>query len=151
MREKEVDSVTKNRFWRIALPVAVVLWTGFIWYQSLLSAADSSAESGRVVRWLMGLIGWENYPDWIPYAVRKAAHLTEFALLGGLWCGTSRTYDRRRLWLWGMATGAVDECLQFLAPGRAPMVTDVLLDTVGYLCGVGLVWFIAHLWSEKQK
>jgi VanZ family protein len=83
--------------------------------------------------------------------VRKAAHLTEFALLGGLWCSTARTYDRRRLWLWGMATGAVDECLQFLAPGRAPMVTDVLLDTFGYVCGVGLVWFIAYLCRKKQK
>ena len=140
-----------KRFWRIALPAALVLWTAFIWYQSLLSAADSTTESGRIVRWLMGVMGWEQAPEWLTYLVRKAAHLTEFALLGALWCSTARAYDRRLLWLCGLATGAVDECLQFFAPGRAPMVTDVVIDTVGYLCGAGLVWFVAYLCRKKQK
>ena len=140
-----------KKFWRMALPAALVLWTALIWYQSLLSADDSSAESGRIVGWLMGVMGWEQAPAWLTYVVRKAAHLTEFAVLGSLWCGTACAYDRRLLWLWGLATGAVDECLQLFAPGRAPMVTDVLLDTFGYLCGVGLVWFAAYLCRKKQK
>lgn len=140
-----------NRFWRIALPIAIVLWTAFIWWQSLLSAEESTIESGHVVRFLMALFGWDAQPAWLSYAVRKAAHFIEFGLLGTLWGGTARTYDRRLVWLWGLPTGVVDECLQFLAPGRAPMVSDALIDTAGYLCGVAAVLLVTHLCRKKQK
>ena len=138
----------KNIGLRIALPLGVVVCTAFIFWQSLLSAADSSAQSGRIVGWLVGLLGWE-YRPWMSVAVRKAAHFTEFAVLGTQWGGCARVYDRRRLWRWGLLTGAVDECLQFFAPGRAPMVIDVLIDTAGFLCGVALVYGIAY-WRRKK-
>ena len=140
----------QNTFWRVALPVGIALWTAFIWSQSLLSAEDSSRESGWVVRWLMALLGWETKPEWLTYAVRKAAHLVEFAVLGALWGGGSRTYGRR-LWLWGLPTAAIDEGLQFFAPGRAPMVSDVAIDTAGFLCGVAFVWFFVGRHRKKKK
>ena len=140
----------KNTFGRIALPVGIVLCTAFIFWQSLLSAEASSAESGRIVGFLVGLIGVE-YRPWMSVLARKAAHFTEFFVLGTLWGGCARAYDRRRLWLWGMLTGAVDECLQFFAPGRAPMVTDVLIDTAGFLCGAGLIFAVARLRRKKIK
>lgn len=139
-----------NRFGRVALPVGVVLCTAFIFGQSLLSAEASSAESGRIIGFLVGLIGVE-YRPWMSVLVRKAAHFTEFAVLGTLWGGCARVYDRRRLWLWGLVTGVADECLQFIAPGRAPMVMDVMIDTAGFLCGVGLIFAAAHLRRKKIK
>lgn len=140
----------KNSFWRVALPVGIALWTAFIWSCSLKTAAESTADSSRVAAWLMGLFGWETQPEWLTLVIRKTAHFAEFALLGALWGGCSRTYARR-LWLWGLPVGAVDECLQFLSPGRAPMLMDVGIDTVGSLCGVGVVWLFAHLRRKKQK
>ena len=82
---------------------------------------------------------------------RKAAHFTEFFVLGTLWGGCARAYDRRRLWLWGLLTGVTDECLQFFSPGRAPMVTDVLIDTAGFLCGAGLIFAVACARRKKIK
>lgn len=141
----------KNRFWRVAIPVAIVLWTLFIWSRSLMSAEASSADSNAVAAWLMGLLGWETKPLWLTLVIRKCAHFAEFAVLGTLWGVGGRLYPLRLVWLYGAAVGAVDECLQFLAPGRGPMVTDVLIDTAGYLCGWLLVGLILYARSKKQK
>lgn len=141
----------KRTFCRRALWVGVVLWTVFIWACSLQSAVDSSAASGRIVRLLMALIGWDTRPDWLSYAVRKTAHFAEFGVLGALWSGLSRQYPGRWMWLWGLPTAMVDECLQFFAPGRAPMVTDVLIDAAGYLWGGAVVLLLWRRKKEKTK
>ena len=142
--------MNRKRFWQIAAAVAIALWTLWIWSQSLQSAEDSSADSGRIVRWIAGLLGWDTPPEWLTYAVRKTAHLAEFGVLGLLWGGGWRAYGRRGLWLWGLPTAVMDECLQFLSPGRAPMVLDVGIDTAGYLCGVAMVWLVWQL-SVKRR
>ena len=141
----------KNRtIWRIMLPVGIALWVAFIWSRSLMSGDASAEDSSRVAQWLMGLFGWETQPEWLIYAIRKTAHLAEFAVLGVLW-GVWGRVCARRLWPWGLAVGAVDECLQFFAPGRAPMVTDVVIDTAGYLCGVAVILLVTFLWRKKKK
>ena len=139
-----------NRFWRVALPIAIALWTAFVWSRSLMSAEESAADSSRVAALIMRLFGLETQPDWLTFAIRKTAHFAEFAILGLLWGGCSRTYGRR-LWLWGLPVGAMDECLQFLSPGRAPMLMDVGIDTAGFLCGVAVVWLFVRLGCKKIK
>ena len=139
-----------KRFWRVAIPMAIALWTLFIWAQSLQSAEDSSADSGRIARLIMALFGWDTQPQWLSYAIRKTAHFAEFGVLGVLWGACDKTFDRRWIWLWGLPTGAVDECLQFFAPGRAPMVIDVVIDTAGYLCGGVFVWLVWR-WLNRKK
>lgn len=140
-----------NGFWRRALWVGIVLWTLFIWSQSLQSAEDSSADSGRIARFLMALFGWDTRPEWLTFAIRKTAHFAEFGVLGALWGGCSRMYPRRTIWLWGLPTGVVDECLQFFAPGRAPMVLDVFIDAAGYVCGAAAVWLLWRWINGKKK
>ena len=140
-----------NRFWRVAIPTAIVLWTLFIWSRSLQSAEDSSADSGRIARLMMSLFGWDTQPEWLTYAIRKTAHFAEFGVLGMLWGVCGKAYGSRRLWLWGLPVGAIDECLQFFAPGRAPMVTDELIDAAGYLCGVAVVWLWWRCLSKMRR
>ena len=149
--EKGEDAVKRNRFWRVALPIGIALWTAFVWSRSLMSAAASAADSSRVAALLMNLFGWETQPEWLIFAIRKTAHFAEFAILGLLWASCSRTYSRRWLWLCGLPVGAIDECLQFLAPGRAPMLMDVGIDTAGLLCGVATVWFFVWIGRKKIK
>ena len=139
-----------NRFWRVALPIAIALWTAFIWSRSLMSAEESAADSSRVAALIMRLFGMETQPEWLMFVIRKTAHFAEFAMLGLLWGGCSRTYGRR-LWPWGLVVGAIDECLQFLSPGRAPMLMDVGIDTAGFLCGVAVVWVFVRLRRKKIK
>ena len=157
-RGKGVGDVTMKRWWRIVLPVAIVLWTLFIFSQSLLSAQASTVVSESVkdeFSWMWHDAGPTLRVDGeiitVSHLIRKVAHLAEFGLLGLLWGGCGRTYDRRWLWLWGLPTGAVDEGLQFLAPGRAPLAADVVLDTAGYLCGVAVILLVTYLWRKKKK
>lgn len=139
----------KNIFWRIVVPVCLVLWTVFIWSRSLKSAAASSADSRALAAWLAALFGDGGIPKGLNHILRKCAHFAEFGVLGTLWGVCGRLYPLRWVWLYGTAVGAVDECLQFFAPGRGPMVTDVLLDTAGYLCG--LLFVMAVAWLCKKK
>ena len=139
----------QNRFWRITVPVCIALWTLFIWSQSLLPGKISGAESGFVTRLLAGLLGLETVPVWMHTLVRKAAHFTGFAILGTLWGGCRRLYPLRLTWLYGIAVAAADECLQFIQPDRGPAVTDVMIDTAGYLCGWALVLLVARLCTRK--
>lgn len=140
-----------NRFWRIVLPVGIVLCTAFIWSRSLQSAAASTEDSNHLAGVFAGWFGWEADAFWLTYLVRKAAHFAEFALLGALWGGCGRVYPWRWIALWGLPTGVIDECLQFFAPGRAPMVADVLIDVAGYLCGLAILWIFVYLRRKKIK
>lgn len=103
------------------------------------------------MRMLTALFGWETVPEWGMFLLRKAAHFAEFAVLGMLWSGHARLRERRLWWLWGLPTAVVDECLQFLSPGRAPMVGDVVVDTAGYLCGVAFILLVTHFYRKKKK
>lgn len=133
------------------LPTLIGGMTLFIWSQSLLPGQVSGQESGFVVRLLAGLFGMESLPDWVHTLVRKLGHITEFAVLGGLWSGYGRRRPLRWSWLYGLAVAAADECLQFIQPDRGPAVTDVCIDYAGYLCGWLLVLFLANMAAKKKK
>ena len=100
----------QNRFWRVAIPVGIALWTAFIWSRSLMNAADSTADSNAVAAWLMGLLGWETRPVWLTYVIRKAAHFAEFFVLGTLWGVGGRLYALPLTWLYGVAVGRTSAC-----------------------------------------
>lgn len=111
----------------------------FIWGHSLSPAAQSQAESDTVKRLLSLVLGDGAVTAFLLKNIRKVAHFCEFALLGGELALARRTFRLPQVWLYGLGVAAMDETLQFFAPGRAPMVQDVLLDYGGYLCGFGLV------------
>ena len=84
--------------------------------------------------------------------IRKAAHFSEFALLGFslmlhiLQLKKRITVRYSSLWAWGVGTvyAMSDELHQHFVGGRYPAVTDVLIDSSGVLAGafcfVGLLW-----------
>lgn len=136
---------------RWALLVGIGVVTLFIWGQSLLPGTVSAQESGFFTRLLAGLLGLETVPAWMHALVRKAAHFTEFGVLGALWSGYGRGRPLGWTWLYGLGVAAADECLQFLSPDRAPMMQDVAIDYAGYLCGWLLVLFVARCIQKKRN
>ena len=80
--------------------------------------------------------------DFMSLPVRKAAHFMEYALLGALlMCGfmcLRFPMSLRALYsfLICLAAAAADEFHQSFVSGRAGMVTDVLLDVLGGICGI---------------
>ena len=136
----------------IAVAAAIGLTTGFIFWFSLRSSFTSAAGSRQLLQLLSDLLSDGTVTEAWHHLLRKVAHFIEFALLGGEWMALTLLRGARRRWaLPGALTAVADECLQFLAPGRAPRVTDVLLDWSGYLTGALLLLGGWWLWSRRRR
>lgn len=148
-----------------ALLVLAVMVVIFLF--SAQPAEDSSELSGSVLHFLARLLvpdydqltaaQWAVLREKWSFAIRKAAHFTEFAALGLSWRLLLDQLGRRRpillalLWAWLLATvyAATDELHQLFVPGRGPAVTDVCIDSAGALCGALLMTLL--LWLIRRR
>ena len=93
--------------------------------------------------------------------IRKAAHFSEFALLGFLSACLllyiSSAFRKLKLWLTLTAPAvftllyAISDEVHQIFSGRGPRVTDVLIDFSGAVCGILLVHGIAYLITRRKK
>lgn len=73
--------------------------------------------------------------------IRKLAHFSIYTLVGFLLMGLLYTYkleDRKRILItiaMGVIYATTDEIHQSFIPGRSPQITDVMIDSLGVLCG----------------
>lgn len=134
------------------LTILILLNLAVIWGNSLMTGNDSGALSGGV----MALIG-RFFPmlltDLGHTLLRKAAHFSEFALLGLLFCGR-HTLVRGEVPLYlmgfGLAVGCIDETIQIFTPGRASSLIDVWIDTCGFALGLAIILTL-HTLKIKSK
>lgn len=129
----------------------------FIFVQSALTGEVSGAESNVIVQFVSGLTGIP--AESLGLFVRKAAHFTEFMILG--MCLTLNVKDRLQLkaaaldfgrlwpasWLIATAYAATDEIHQLFVPERACAFVDVCIDS----CGAALGAFVAGLVLLRRK
>jgi VanZ family protein len=96
----------------------VLAWAGVIFAFSSIPSLSS------------GLGNWD-------YALRKGAHMTEYAILAGLLVRATGSYA----WAFGLAVAyaATDELHQTFVRGRHGSPIDVGIDAVGALIELG-VW-----------
>lgn len=89
------------------------------------------------------------------FFIRKLGHLSEYGVLAVLsWWALRGMRVEKEGWSWGDALWALiivalyaasDEIHQALVPNREGTIRDVLIDTVGGLLGLGLVWLIGRI------
>ena len=119
----------RRLFWALT-----VFWVLFIWLQSILDAALSSMESGFLLALVQHI-----FPFVTEHMLRKAAHFTEYAVLGALLHGAMRADGRPRLGAFqtafGLLTAMADETIQLFSAGRSGQITDVWIDFAGFLTG----------------
>ncbi|MCI8554010.1 MAG: VanZ family protein [Clostridiales bacterium] len=136
---------------------AVLLWIALIFGQSLLNGTASSSESGAVLRWLRQLFTLWGGDQWITeHMIRKAAHFTEYALLGVLLIQTAGSWGYLRSnpalpLFFSLFIPVLDEGLQLLVPGRSGQLSDVLLDFAGALTGMGLCLLFRLVRRRKRS
>ena len=96
----------------------------------------------------------------IEYPVRKAAHMTEYAILGLLSFAFYRGIlkKEKRQFLAALLTAAVyaatDEFHQYFIPGRSAEVMDVCIDTLGASIGLAILFFtlkVVRKHCQKSK
>lgn len=145
--------VSVQRWVGSLLTLAVML---LIFFMSAQDGTRSSDTSGGVVALFLRLFvpgfgGMEEAEQLIlidryQHLIRKGAHFTVYLMLGLTVSVVTLTLEKYRLWqrlgisaLVGLLYAASDEFHQTFVPGRAGMVTDVLLDVCGVLTGLLLL------------
>ena len=143
---------TEKRLRLCAVLIAVNLC--FIWGNSLLPGEISGAISEavkNVIRWCLSFLGLRSGGGGGGGLLRKVAHFTEFACLGGLFTWLFSMLRRPVLLApgCGFLAACVDETIQIFVPNRGPSVFDVLIDTAGVAVGVTLL-LLFHYIKHKR-
>ena len=125
--------------------ILLVLWMAFIFYMSSCNGNVSSDQSGTIAYVLHNILGI-NYSDKLIFIIRKCAHVSEFFILGILVINLVSKYNVKHIYLISFIIcvlyASIDEFHQLFVPGRSGQVTDVLIDLIGVVLGLLLVFLI---------
>src|SRR5229473_876226 len=127
----------------------LVLWAALIFLgsSSVLSASHTSVLL-RPLIWLFPQVSDATLAT-IHFLVRKAGHLTEYAILALLAARASRTSSRellRNRWFWVsllfvVAYSLSDEFHQSFVPSRTASIYDCMIDSAGGLVALTILWW----------
>jgi len=126
-----------------------ILWSALVLGAStdLFSAAHTGSVLDTLSRALLGHPLPQPIFDPLHFAIRKAAHLTEYGILAFLWFRAIRN-DAPLRWTWRWALTAVaiaalvattDEVHQSFVPSRGSSPYDVMLDIAGATIAVSAI------------
>lgn len=138
--------------------IATLLFTmmiAFIFYNSLQSGAASSEMSQGVLAFLQGILDQLGIGILFSAAfVRTLAHFLEFLLLGVLvsinilvWRSKIAT---NRLLSISILIPAIDEVIQLFTPERAFQIGDLLVDYLGLLIGIIMIYLMKRRKTVKS-
>ncbi len=138
-----------------------VFYVLFIFSHSMKPSDISSEDSGRVLELLQKAFKlWEINAPWVTeHVIRKAAHFSEYALLGILlWnCLPACGFDLQVRWLIHVAAGYMipflDETIQLFVPGRSGQVGDIWIDCFGVAFGtlIGAAGLMIRKQTKNRK
>jgi VanZ family protein len=126
----------------------------FIGSGDLLSGSHTGGFILKQLRWLFPHASDATLGA-IHFWIRKAGHLTEYAILAGLTARAFRTSSvefLRRGWFWAALTVVVvyslsDEFHQSFVPSRGASLHDCVIDSIGGLLGLTIVW----CWHRRSQ
>ena len=164
-----IDNKRSNCKLHICITIAVMV---FIFVQSALPGKLSGAESNIIVQFIAGITGWDGKV--LSLFVRKAAHFTEYLILGICLSGNMRDLREKNIsdgaaaaegavstdepalnyllaaWAAGTLYAMTDEFHQFFVPDRMCSFTDVCIDSAGVACGV-LIYCLCTRKDPRKK
>ncbi len=147
------------------ITLLTALWMGVIFYFSSQPAVQSASLSGGLFQKIqkfvtdipvMGQIFAGGFTE---HLLRKAAHMTEFAILGILLVLCMREYIPAQWKIFrlplalvtGILYACTDEFHQRFVPGRSGELKDVMIDSVGVLIGILLISVILACVKWKKE
>ena len=146
-KRKHNTADSKKRFLYL---IPVIIWMIFIFYMSGKTGQESSGQSGKISLFITDLLEkvrqdspqeMQNLQDILELVIRKAAHMTEYAILFlisylamvKISMSQSRFYNRSIAVLISLLYACSDEMHQLLVPGRSGKMIDVGIDMAGVL------------------
>ena len=153
--------------------ILCIIWMLVIFWFSAQVADDSQEMSDFFVHLLdavfsLDIMRNEIIRDMTSFLVRKAAHMSEYAVLAILFGLTIREYKKEPWLLLALAAtadgiaglflaraataayAATDEFHQLFVPGRSGQLKDVLIDTAGGALGLVLLALILYLKRRRK-
>lgn len=163
--------MNENKILRIKSNIAgilAIIWMGVIFIFSAQNKEESSVVSEGLSDRIVGTAGWlfrlhlseerlYEIAYAIEYFIRKAAHMTEFAILAILlyiWIGRWQLTRLRRYGLaviLTMAYACSDEFHQLFVEGRAGQISDVAVDSIGALLGLMLFILLQGIFIKLKR
>ncbi|WP_461816126.1 VanZ family protein [Faecalimonas sp.] len=151
---------------RAIFTILVAFWMGLIFWFSAQPAVESAKMShsigmavGNVLVPDFGSLSkqeQEKIAEKIDYPIRKVAHATEYAVLGGLLVLMYGSYGiiGKKGMAYGILTGVAyamtDEIHQLFVLGRSCQVTDVLIDSTGVIFG-SIIGILIYICAVRQR
>ncbi len=136
----------------------LVLNLALIWGNSLIPGEISGKISGFVTELLGKLLGLTPGESQGGHGLlRKIAHFSEFACLGGLLGWRFALGGKRgqtlvcQTLLGGLITACVDETIQIFVDGRGSSLIDVWIDFSGAAAGMLILLFGYDLITKKKQ
>ena len=146
--------------------VFTLCWMVVIYTFSAKNSTESQAESNGVGMFI-GKTVISDFEEWSAeeqqefaekwdYPIRKAAHMTEYAVLGFLLVG-ALIYKRKKYKLNAIVSLLVaalyavsDEIHQYFVPGRSCRIIDIGIDSLGAILSISLHLFIVLIIKHKE-
>lgn len=148
------------RHWVLILLIAhCALIFGFSAQSKADSANNSKTISDKIIQRVdtkgMSNVQKARLPTKIDLVVRKAAHILLFAILGVLAQLSAEKYLKKRKALvssvFCLLYAISDEIHQEFVPGRAGLISDVLIDFTGSLFGIGILCLSIYLIKRIKR
>lgn len=152
---------------KIIFVIIALCWMGVIFYFSSQNGSTSSRMSNRVTQFVIRLFV-PNYSDLsqaeqasmlknISFVIRKLAHYSEYAILGLFLFAAVYVFtnNQKIVFLIASVLGILyafsDEYHQSFVSGRAPMIKDIIIDSIGLLTMLMILGIIWNLREMKKK
>jgi len=145
-------SMKKNK---IILGILIVAWLCLIWGHSLQPAVVSAGESAKWLQIICKICPFITNDDNGMFIVRKAAHFTEYGVLGVLLALEMAQFVRgwfRRFvepLLLALSVAFIDETIQLFVVGRSGEVRDMWIDVAG--AALAIVITLAIIGNRRGK
>lgn len=130
--------------------ILVLIWMIIIFIMSSFNAEDSANQSNFIVNIIANILNINNI-ELLNLIIRKLAHFTEYLILGVLVINMFTKNNAKKYYLLSILLCIIyaisDEIHQFIIPGRACQIKDILIDSIGSITGI----YLYKLISKRKK
>ena len=134
----------------------VLIYIGFIFYNSSLIGTTSRNNSDPITSFMLHLFNLSVSFDFLSLVIRKLAHFCEYALLGCLLFVAEKksplpSIQTKMVYFLFLIIPVIDEIIQFFTEGRSCEIKDMLLDSLGYLCGLLFATLVFNIIQKRRN
>lgn len=135
--------------------IPAIIWMLIIFLESAMTGEVSSGQSHFIVDLLFSIFSIPlQYHDFISFLIRKCAHITEYAILTFLLFYGLHKNDYSYLILPAILAfiySCGDEIHQLSVNGRAGQFQDVIIDSIGIIISIIILYFLRKFKNNAIK